>query len=225
VVSIDFTQIPTGLLDTEGVTLTHVRVYAFVQTQTLGRPGWDLAYTQIADGIGTTRKATAVEAIAWLVGHGWLIKEERPDAANLYAICREPGVRWGAPTGTPGRTETGTPQRTHRDTNPNTTPTPSACPPVATQEALVPVVEPVTRRARQTALPDGWAPDDALAAWTEQALPGANYPLILSQFRNHAKASGRKQADWNAAWRVWIGKEVSMRDQRAAALASRQARR
>jgi hypothetical protein len=112
-VSIDFAQIPIALL--MEAPASALRAYGYIATQTLGRPGWDLSYQQIAEGIGSSRRATAIEAVTWLVDHGWLVKDERPDKPNLYGVCREPGVRIGAPPGTAERTSSGTPERTHQE--------------------------------------------------------------------------------------------------------------
>jgi hypothetical protein len=221
-VSVDFTQVPAALLAEPGLTLTHVRVYAYIQMQTLGRPGWDLSYGQIAAGVGSSRRATAVEAVAWLVDHGWLIKEERPDAPNLYAICREPGVRVGAPPVTPGRTIAGTPDRTHQENHSQDTDTPGAPPaaPGPRDADVLPlgnVERTPKRRAAATPLPDGWKIGDDLATWTEGVLPGlpsSEYRRIYEGFRDHALANDRRQVDWDAAWRNWVRREASMRASR-----------
>lgn len=224
-----FSQMPHGLVMGDGVTVIALRTWHHVYVQTLGRPGWDLSYQQIADAIGHSRRAV-IDAVSWLIDNGWLVKHQQVSAngdpgPNLYAVCREPHVTWAAPRGEPDRTTGGAAGRTHRDTHhqeKKNTPPPSVGPPAtATQDALVAVVEPITRRARRTPLPDTWRPDDDLARWTEATLPNADYGAILRLFRDHAKATGRTQADWNAAWRVWIGKEVEGRNRADAARRAR----
>lgn len=61
-------------------------------------------------------------------------------------------------------------------------------------------------KARGTRLPDGWQPDQALAAWTRANAPAAANALELDRFRDYwtaqPGAKGRK-TDWAATWRNW----------------------
>lgn len=61
-------------------------------------------------------------------------------------------------------------------------------------------------KARGTRLPDGWAPDDDLIAWTKVNAPAAANALELDRFRDYwtaqPGAKGRK-TDWAATWRNW----------------------
>lgn len=61
-------------------------------------------------------------------------------------------------------------------------------------------------KARGTRLPDGWVPDDALAAWTKVNAPAAANLLEVERFRDYwtaqPGAKGRK-TDWAATWRNW----------------------
>jgi len=133
--SLPFSQIPSELILAEGVTLTALRTWHVIYVQTLSRPGWDLSYGQIAKEVGVSRRATIIDAVAWLVEHGWVIKMgQGQDRPNIFRICREPFVGWGDapgyaaadPGGTPDRTSTGTPDRTHQETTPRKTPLPPA---------------------------------------------------------------------------------------------------
>lgn len=61
-------------------------------------------------------------------------------------------------------------------------------------------------KARGTRLPDGWAPDQALADWTRANAPAAANLLEVERFRDYwtaqPGAKGRK-TDWAATWRNW----------------------
>ena len=61
-------------------------------------------------------------------------------------------------------------------------------------------------KARGTRLPDGWVPDDNLAAWTRANAPAAANLLEVDRFRDYwtaqPGAKGRK-TDWAATWRNW----------------------
>lgn len=61
-------------------------------------------------------------------------------------------------------------------------------------------------KAKGTRLPDGWVPDDTLAAWTRANAPAAANLLEVERFRDYwtaqPGAKGRK-TDWDATWRNW----------------------
>lgn len=196
--SVAFSQMPSGLLMSKGVPLSAVKVWHVVYCETLGRPGWDLSYGQIAEKIGTARRATAMEAVDWLVTHGWLVKiEQHADERqrpNLYRVCREPFIPWNedkvvrpsVPTGPVERTETGTADRTHRDNHNRDM-----------GETRTP------RRTASKPFPEGWIPDEALVAWTKETCPLIDPRREWEQFRDHALANDRRQVDWRRAWMTW----------------------
>jgi hypothetical protein len=60
-------------------------------------------------------------------------------------------------------------------------------------------------RKRATQLPDDWRVDEQDRAYASQQ--GWNEQKISEEeerFRDHARASGRRQVDWRAAWRNWV---------------------
>jgi len=60
-------------------------------------------------------------------------------------------------------------------------------------------------RKRKTQLPDDWRLDEIGRAYARQN--GWDDQKIYAEetrFRDHAKANGRKQIDWPAAWRNWV---------------------
>ena len=61
-------------------------------------------------------------------------------------------------------------------------------------------------KARGARIPDGWVPDDDLAAWTKRNAPAAANLLEVERFRDYwtaqPGAKGRK-TDWAATWRNW----------------------
>ena len=55
-------------------------------------------------------------------------------------------------------------------------------------------------------MPDGWVPDDTLAAWTRANAPAAANALEVERFRDYWQSlSGQRgvRADWAATWRNW----------------------
>ena len=121
--SVTFSQMPDDLITAEGVTFTAVKVWHYLYIQTLGRPGWDHTYQQIAEGIGGGRR-TVIEAVNWLVEKGWLMKREEGSghAPNAFSVCRSPFTPWSAVERTPEsdrsaveRTPTSAVDRTHQE--------------------------------------------------------------------------------------------------------------
>lgn len=74
-----------------------------------------------------------------------------------------------------------------------------------------------TVSSKRTVIPD-WAGDspDASKAYDASGLPDGEYETILAAFRNHHKQHGSLMADWDAAWRTWVGNEVKFRAERLA---------
>ena len=102
---VPFSQMPDDLLMDSDITLSAIRAWHVVYCETLGRPGWDLSYSQIAKAIGSDRR-TAIRAVSLLLDKGWLARirqkdSQGDDAANLFAICREPHVPWNSRTSAP----------------------------------------------------------------------------------------------------------------------------
>ncbi|PPG34508.1 hypothetical protein [Rathayibacter sp. AY2B9] len=60
-----------------------------------------------------------------------------------------------------------------------------------------------SRRKPETPLADGWGP--ANSAYEYAQLHGLDIRHEESQFRNHAAANDRRQRDWDAAFRTWLG--------------------
>lgn len=55
-------------------------------------------------------------------------------------------------------------------------------------------------------LPDDWAPTDAHRKYAAEH--GIDIDHEVGQFRAHAESKDRQQADWDAAFRTWLGNEV-----------------
>lgn len=71
--------------------------------------------------------------------------------------------------------------------------------------------------ARKTSLPDNWAPTiTAYATASKLGMTREEINHEADQFRNSAIANGRTYADWDAAFRTWIGNNVKWRAERAA---------
>lgn len=59
-------------------------------------------------------------------------------------------------------------------------------------------------RSRAVKLPDGWEPNENHAEIATEE--GVNLDREAEQFRDHAKANGRTQRDWDASFRNWLRK-------------------
>ena len=71
--------------------------------------------------------------------------------------------------------------------------------------------------ARKTQIPPNWAPGiTAYAFASKSGLSREEINHEADQFRNSAAASGRTYADWDAAFRTWLGNTVKWRAERAA---------
>lgn len=60
-------------------------------------------------------------------------------------------------------------------------------------------------RKRATQIPDGF-PGQPEMDWAKANHPAVDADHEATQFREYAKANERKQKDWSASWRMWIGK-------------------
>ena len=76
--------------------------------------------------------------------------------------------------------------------------------------------------ARRSKLPKDWTPNIAnLAYASKNGLSREEINHEADQFRNHAAAQGRLAANWDAAFRTWLGNTVKWRAERAASSAAR----
>lgn len=105
--SVTFSQLPDGLINDPDVTLSQIKVYHAIYVQTLGRPGWDISWSQLAELTGQSRRTVAY-AVEALIERGWLTKVSQKDPKtgaqrpSLYGICRAPFTSWHTPEpGTP----------------------------------------------------------------------------------------------------------------------------
>jgi hypothetical protein len=60
-----------------------------------------------------------------------------------------------------------------------------------------------TGERRATGLPLDWTPNPNCIAYAQTRGVDVNHEA--DQFRNHAAANGRKQLDWHASFRTWLG--------------------
>lgn len=84
------------------------------------------------------------------------------------------------------------------------------------QAVEVPPQPPPKERASRAAgkgdpLPDGWVPDRASAKRLKDKhdLTRDELQFCYDQMKEHAYATGRRQRDWNAAYRMWVGKAAN----------------
>ena len=78
------------------------------------------------------------------------------------------------------------------------TPTPTPTPITNTAKAVG-----ASRRKAQTALPDDFMPNEVGATRAEEKR--IDLAAELEKFRNYHTAKGSVMADWQAAWRTWVG--------------------
>ena len=63
------------------------------------------------------------------------------------------------------------------------------------------------KAAPRTLLPEGFAPNDAGSKAATDA--GLNVAAELRRFRDHHESKGSLMANWQAAWRTWVGNAIS----------------
>lgn len=140
--------------------------------------------------------------------------EEIRKGSHQREVNRAVGKRGGRPKKTESETESVPDLITESETelktepvieeepnrNPNQTPdtnnqitTPPAPPPVGS----------TPRRKPRTRLPDGFTPNDAGMALA--AAKGLDVSAELQKFCDYHTAKGSVMADWQAAWRTWVG--------------------
>jgi hypothetical protein len=114
-----------------------------------------------------------------------------PDATDMSH-----GTRRDGPMGQDGRVRqaSGHPDPTRPDpTRPSTT----------SDEVVDLAPAKSNRRKAETPLADGWGPANSAYEYCE--LHNLDIRHEESQFRNHAAANDRRQRDWDAAFRTWLG--------------------
>lgn len=100
---------PTALVLDPDMTASAIRAWHVIYTETIGRPGWDLSYVQIAKRIGGSRR-TAVYAVGLLMKKGWIKQipsNKGPGSPNLYVALQEPEVPVGGATDCTSEVPTG----------------------------------------------------------------------------------------------------------------------
>ena len=230
---VPFSQMPDDLINDPDMTLSALRAWHVIYVETLGRPGWDLSYGQIAEKIGTKRRQTAMEAVTLLLDKGWLIriKQKDPkgdDAPNLFAICREPHVPWNerqtAQGGTPDRTTGGALQRTHQKNHlpgdggaqapPPTPEGPTGVTrPLEFSDQSAAPVESKPRKERATKMPENYVPSDAMVQWTRERCPDIDPRREWASFINHHESKDSRFVRWDSAWRTWALRSQKWIDQ------------
>lgn len=67
--------------------------------------------------------------------------------------------------------------------------------------------KPKPKQKRAVSLPENWVPSDRnIEDAIKAGLSQQDIDHEANQFLNHAIANDRKQKNWDAAWRMWIGK-------------------
>lgn len=85
---ITFSQMPSALIADPEATFGAVRAYHVIFTETLGRAGWDMSYSQLAARMGCGR-STAIRGVEWLETKGWIVKVPHAHRPNLYSVCAD----------------------------------------------------------------------------------------------------------------------------------------
>ena len=72
------------------------------------------------------------------------------------------------------------------------------------------------RRSPKSLLPDDWTPNDVDIAYAAKSgLSHAQALRAAERFANHARQSARRCANWSAAWRNWVLKDIGDAEDRA----------
>lgn len=76
---------------------------------------------------------------------------------------------------------------------------------------------PMKRGKPSTAIPENFALDDGMRRFAgDRGYAGVNVERMFERFSNHHRAKGSKFVDWPAAWRTWVGTQLSFDAQRNA---------
>ena len=70
-------------------------------------------------------------------------------------------------------------------------------------------LEKKSRKAATTRLPDSWLPGESCVIFARSN--GINIDYEVGQFRAHVAANDRRQVNWDAAFRLWLGNVVKWR--------------
>lgn len=134
--------------------------------------------------------------LALLEGRGFIAVDKRDGKTSLVRLLTpNPGHPDVTPdTMTPLTFEGGHPG------HPDVRPTPD------TQMSDEPSVnlhkEPLEQKPRTTTLPEGWVPNETHVERARSR--GIDVEHQATQFRLHAQATGRRMANWNAAFSMWL---------------------
>ena len=72
------------------------------------------------------------------------------------------------------------------------------------------------RRKPERPIPDDFTVTADMREWAAAKHPGIKVDVETPLFIEHAHANDRRQRDWNAAWRKWIGNQAKWNAERAA---------
>ena len=64
--------------------------------------------------------------------------------------------------------------------------------------------EPSLKRARASAVPLDWFPDDELIEWAKERTPHVDTDIETERFINYYASKGELRKDWRASWRNWM---------------------
>lgn len=237
-----FAAVPTAALDDDRLEALHIRVLTALCSYA-DKDGWCRVGQDLIAKRARTNPARVSQCIGDLASWGWLRRQRVGKMkANVYQVLMDrefdPAIDLPSEqecfaetanhvTCHTSKSELPAEQITLADTaNPIGTPFSNTVPNTVLGRASASSPanpEPKKRSgkvrgpSRKTSLPDNWAPNvTSYATASKLGLSPQETNHEADQFRNSALANGRTYADWDAAFRTWIGNSVKWRAERAA---------
>lgn len=237
-----FAAVPTAALDDDRLEALHIRVLTALCSYA-DKDGWCRVGQDQISKRARTNPARVSQCIGDLVSWGWLRRQRIGKMrVNVYQVLMDCDYDASIDLPTeqeqlaetanhmtcqPSKSELPSEQITLAETaNPIGTPFSNTVQNTVFERAgasIPPNPEPKIRSgrvrgsARKTSLPDNWAPTiTAYATASKLGMTREEINHEADQFRNSAIANGRTYADWDAAFRTWIGNNVKWRAERAA---------
>lgn len=187
-----------------GVSVSDVRIPAWAEQhaaacreQNTDKPKWDVTVRLLADGRLEDEPA---RKLLYAEPADPLAVNVQVEPGNGFTGSGRPGVR---STRSPVEPASGLPDVKEQTQIQTQIPLPSGEGAPAS-DAPTPAKK-ARRTGQQSRLSADWEPDEKLTAWTRENVPGMPRSE-LTRFRDFHTARGSLMADWDAAWRTWVGR-------------------
>jgi hypothetical protein len=173
------------------------------------RVGWHISISSL-QGAGVEGRDAIRSSLAELLKAGYLTRAQTQDAAGRFNEVEydlsEPVTADGKSV-TGGFTVSGSPADglpAHGESDTKNT--------MSLEDHLSEDIKPprvAKRKAPASALPAGWSPSEANVVFAKANSIDMQHEV--GQFRAHSEANDKRQSNWDAAFRLWLGNVVKWR--------------